>query len=188
MVVNTACISGQPSSITFGAQNLTKVRSDVAGVVSLDIWYLIGPTAGTATITVTCSAGTVAASGVSVSMFGALQSSQPNASALSAANNTSVVSISTTVTTTVPGCWIIDNVIDAVSRISCGWTPTSPQVMLGCNGAGNASSVLKDADEAASFTLTETHPSSALSWGSAAAWRPSNFVFGPRATMMGFGV
>jgi hypothetical protein len=59
MVVGVSIRDGTVSvlNITYGTQNMTKIRSDVrtANLIRSELWYLIAPSSGTATITVTLS-------------------------------------------------------------------------------------------------------------------------------------
>jgi hypothetical protein len=64
------------SSITYGAQSLTKIRSDFnsGGSIRSELWYLIAPASGTATVTVNLS-GYAAATGGSCTYTGVAQTS-----------------------------------------------------------------------------------------------------------------
>jgi len=57
LIVNVSILaSGTVSSITYNSVNLTKIRSDVNGVYTNELWGLVAPATGTKTITVTLSA------------------------------------------------------------------------------------------------------------------------------------
>jgi hypothetical protein len=69
------------SSISYGAQSLAFARADSnAGYVRSEIWYLIAPASGTATVTVTLS-GTSMATGGSCTYTGVAQTSPIDANA-----------------------------------------------------------------------------------------------------------
>jgi len=70
------------SGITYGAQSLTFIRADTHsdGSVRSELWYLIAPTSGTATVTVTLS-GTSRATGGSCTYTGVAQTSPIDANA-----------------------------------------------------------------------------------------------------------
>ena len=70
------------SGITYGAQSLTFIRADThsGGFVRSELWYLIAPASGTATVTVTLS-GTSRATGGSCTYTGVAQTSPIDANA-----------------------------------------------------------------------------------------------------------
>jgi len=55
--------AGTVSSIDVSGQAMTKLRSDVNGVYTSEKWYLVNPTSGTRTVTVTLSASLTAIAG-----------------------------------------------------------------------------------------------------------------------------
>jgi hypothetical protein len=55
--------AGTVTSITYGGVALTKLRSDVNGVYNSEVWYLIAPASGSATITVNLSASITSIAG-----------------------------------------------------------------------------------------------------------------------------
>lgn len=98
----------RPSSVTFGAQNLTEAVYQ-AGAVStgVSIWYLAAPTVGTDTITVTpagaCSTGLRG----SAQSFTGVDQSTPIDAVNSAAGSSTSATASVTVVTDL--AWLIDS-------------------------------------------------------------------------------
>lgn len=190
LIVICATVSGNATGVTYNSVAMTNTFSTSAGAVALDHFFLAAPATGANTITITCSVGSIATSGCAISCFGIKQSGQPNATAVSATNNTNQTTQSTTITTSVGGCWVIDNYIDAVSRLSCLTTPgavgtgLSLQYQIGCNASGNSGTHVECALPT-SITVTETAPTSVLSWHNAVAYAPTSYFF-PK-TMTGLG-
>lgn len=55
--------AGTVSTITYGGVSLTKLRADVNGIYNSELWYLIAPASGSATVTVTLSASLTSIAG-----------------------------------------------------------------------------------------------------------------------------
>ena len=190
LIVITATLSGTATGVTYNGSAMTSMLSTTAGVVNLRHWFLAAPSTGSNTITVTCSAGSLAVSGCAVSVFNIKQTGQPNATAVSANNNTSQTTQTTTITPSVAGCVVVDNYLDAVSRISCLTTPgavgtgLSLQYQIGCNASGNSGST-KFCMLPTSTNMTETAPSSVVSWHNAVAYEPVSLIFPKTNTGLG---
>lgn len=103
LLVGTGCNSGTVSSITYGGTGLTKIANISNGTVGeVELWGLVGPPAGTATVLVTNSVPTYV-SGISASYTGVNQSALPSIHGTSTANNPLSVSL----TTTVDKSWLV---------------------------------------------------------------------------------
>lgn len=64
LVVGVAIfLAGTVSSITYGGVSLIKLRADVNGVYDSELWYLIAPASGSATVTVNLSASVTSIAG-----------------------------------------------------------------------------------------------------------------------------
>lgn len=178
LIVNTCVLGGGMTSITYNSVAMTLARSDVKGVTELNTYYLFSPSTGTNTITINYTA-IAYGSGGALSVFGAKQSSQPNASAVSSTNgNINQTSISTTVSPTVKGCWVVSNSVEALSRLSCGWSPSAGQVQFACHGAGNSSSYYPNFPATnVSKTMTDATGSSNTKWQNAVAFAPDHFGY-----------
>jgi len=109
----------RPSSVTFGAQNLTEAVYQAGAVSSgVSIWYLVAPTVGTDTITVTpagaCSNGLRG----SAQSFTGVDQSTPIDASNSAAGSSTTATVSVTVVT--DQAWLIDSLyhFDSSSNVA----------------------------------------------------------------------
>ncbi len=108
LVVTTSQRSAAiPTGITYAGTPMTQmVRSDSNAVIFSTIWYLINPPVGTANIVVTYAASPNHFQGNGISLYNVNQTNPVDAQA--GANALSPGPISTTITTTTPGAWIVD--------------------------------------------------------------------------------
>ena len=178
LIANILILGGGLSSITYNGVAMTLARKDVQSVVELSTYYLVAPATGANNIVINWAPGTAYGSGGGLSLFGAKQTGQPNASAVSGTNgNASQTSISTTVSPTVKGCWLVSNSTEALSRASCGWTP-SPGIQFACHGAGNSSSYYPNWPASdVSITMTDSTSASNTKWQNAVAFAPDHFGY-----------
>jgi hypothetical protein len=92
------------SSVTFGAQNLTKLSdADDANWVSAEIWYLANPTVSTNTITVTCSSSDQVGAGAA--NFGGVDTTTPWGTPVTASGSSTTATVN--VTSVNSGEWTI---------------------------------------------------------------------------------
>ncbi|MCX8151240.1 MAG: hypothetical protein N3D85_07045 [Candidatus Bathyarchaeota archaeon] len=103
--IRTASVS--VLSITYGAQSLTHIRSDIhpGGNIRSELWYLIAPNSGTATITVTLS-GSSKVVGGSASYSGVAQTAPVDSQAGGTGTSTAP---SQGITVNTANCWIVGN-------------------------------------------------------------------------------
>lgn len=115
------------TSITFGAQTMTKIRQDTSSTnnVSASLYYLLAPTAGTATITVNGSS--VATLIVASSWSGVKQSAQPDAQAGKGTANQTSSGPSLSITTVADNSLIVDCISAEANRTALG----ASQISLG---------------------------------------------------------
>lgn len=108
----TTLAHASAASVTFGAQALTRVTgsfaaSNTSQFVSTELWYLLNPTVGTATITVTFASNeTGGIMGGAVSLAGVLQAA-PEAVAVAGGTDLTTA-YSRTITTLTNGAWLVD--------------------------------------------------------------------------------
>ncbi|MBP7113978.1 MAG: hypothetical protein KBA40_00825, partial [Candidatus Peribacteraceae bacterium] len=108
------------TSLTYGGQALTKIRSDSsAGRTFTELWYLLDPPVGTASISLTYNqpyAGAMTA--------GAITLTGVDASPIDAQNGTAAASVN--VTTATANAWVVDTIAtEGVSGFSVGAGQTS---------------------------------------------------------------
>ncbi len=99
--------SCQASTVTFGAQSLTKIAQNVAGAGPYEctsLWYLLAPTVSTNTITVTYQSSIVDRTAGAVGLYNVKQAA-PDASG---SNANSAGATSTNITTLVDNSWVVD--------------------------------------------------------------------------------
>lgn len=98
---------GSITGVTYNGVALTLINTSTSAGDNnqVSLWYLMAPATGTNTVIVSASAGVSATDGVSSSYTGVNQTSIPNASNIN--STTSGSPLSTSVTTTVDGCWTI---------------------------------------------------------------------------------
>ena len=94
------------TGITFNADALTPIRSDVTGNVRTSLYFMVAPdTGGEYTVAVTLSASVNGAIGGAISYTGAAQTGQPDAN--NGANNSTGTTAATTVTTIADNSWAV---------------------------------------------------------------------------------
>jgi len=126
------------SSITYGAQSLTFLRADThpSATIRSELWYLIAPTSGTATVTVTLS-GTSKATGGSCTYTGVAQTSPLDANGGGTGTSNSP---SRSVTVNTANSWLLGHLavsgsIRTVSSEGSGQTLRWDQVTTGGSAA-----------------------------------------------------
>ena len=107
------------SGVTFGPQTMTRVpgsfaASSTSQFVSTELWYLLNPTVGAGTITVTfADSQTGGIMGGAVSLAGVLQAAPEAVAALGGTDLTGAFSLA--ITTATNGAWLVDVVGNASS-------------------------------------------------------------------------
>ncbi len=149
------------SGITYGAANLTKAvgRTADEGVwAGVELWYLVNPTVGTATVTVTMTAGVSAMGGLSVTLSGAAQQA-PEATS-SNSTTTDATSLAQAVTTLTDNAMVLSMF---GTNLEDSQTSGQTQVIsaLGANGGGGCRGTLGSAIKTPAGSQNMTWTSSA---------------------------
>ena len=127
LIVSSGNYNASPtvSGITYGSQNLIKIDDDIIGSDGrCELWYLLAPTVGTATITVTYS-GTAGRRGIGgMCFYDVAQTAPVNAVT---ASSTSGTTVGGNVTPTTAGSAIVDGMSDisgssnVTLSLTAGW-------------------------------------------------------------------
>jgi glucose/arabinose dehydrogenase/chitodextrinase len=114
-------------SVTYNGASLIRVRQDdeTTNNVYSSLWYLVNPTVGTHTITVTYTAAVTEAFGMAASFTGVDQASPIDANA--GFIHPGVMSLNQTITTATSGAWLVDVQYAGADGSA---TPTSGQTVL----------------------------------------------------------
>lgn len=163
------------SSVTYGGVNLTKLRhdriNDGVRYWSNEIWYMIAPPIGTATVTVTAGNGTFNyLVGTALSLFGVDQTNPVDAQ--NGATSTTGSTISTTVTTVAANAWLTDCITASaqpISAVGAGQTQrTARNVGADAVGVSTVNGKASPGAEVMDWTQNASGP-----WAtSSASWKP----------------
>lgn len=153
LIVGLSISSGiSASAVTYGAQSLSHIITQFGANPDAEMWYLLSPTVGTATITVTFAASTAFAVGSSVSYFNVASVGSSNG----AHGSTSPASVTVSANSG-------DLVVDTLAGNTGSWsadpsqTPRWNQVMGG-TGAGS------DKPAASPVTMTWSITATTVYW------------------------
>lgn len=102
------------------------------------IWYIINPSAGTKTVTVTTSSSSYIDGGFAQYYTGASQTGQPDASISKATSTTNT--ITQTITTVADNCWVVMGGISDNGGVSAGAGMTTRASQAGAFVAGDSNS------------------------------------------------
>jgi len=136
LIVSSGNYNASPtvSGITYGSQNLIKIDDDIIGSDGrCELWYLLAPTVGTATITVTYS-GTAGRRGIGgMCFYDVAQTAPVNAVT---ASSTSGTTVGGNVTPTTAGSAIVDGMMwqegdgNVVQNRTLGWGSSLSSINL----------------------------------------------------------
>jgi hypothetical protein len=157
------------TSITYNGANLTKIRSDDAGNIRTELWYLVVPASGSHTIQVTFSGNNINVQAGAVSLTGVDQSSPLDANNGATGSSPSP---SVSITTVADNAWVIDSLmVENTPSITVGAGQTSRWSEDNANSRGRGST---EGPRTPAGSVT-------MSWslGSSQPWRISAASFTP---------
>lgn len=175
------CVQIRPSgasvsSITYGSQNLTKIRSDTNGNRISEIWALAGPLVGTAAITVNLTGSPTNSSAEALSFNGVDQITFNDAN--NGANSAATTNATVSVTTVADDALIVDSVCagqdDGVATPAAGQTVIAKITATGAHtGAAGYRKYISPAG-ATTMNYTITSSNEAISAASFKPYQVSN--------------
>lgn len=99
------------TTVTLGAQNLTRIRQDVLGTVdSIEWWGLANPTSGAGTVTVNTAGTCFFMAGHAISLTGVSQSAMVASQTSTIDGTDTATSISTNISNLIANAWVLDAV------------------------------------------------------------------------------
>jgi hypothetical protein len=148
----------QVSSITYGSQSLTRIRRNqgpTGSAITSELWYLIAPASGTATVAVTLT-GSVQAAGGSVTYTGVRQTA-PTGSGANGFSSTPSWSVSvSTANSWLVGHLAIQGATATVQAEGSGQTIRWDQVTTGNRGHGSDKGPVGTGSQTMSWTLSQS--------------------------------
>jgi hypothetical protein len=178
LVVSTANpgTSVAVSSVTYGGTALTRLSQNLSAGASTEIWYLLNPPSGTATVSVSLASSAKFAGG-SVSYRNVHQTT-PFGTPVAATGSGGAISL--LVSNTRPVDWIIDSVAIQTSNTL---TPTSPQTQRWHNGSTGSGPSTGKVTSAGSTLPGTACGDVSLSWTAAnnAPWATIGVILRPSA-------
>lgn len=111
-----------PTSVTYNGVSMTKIF-DINGVTNQELWYLINPTSGANTVTITYSSSGTRKIGSASSYTGVKQTGQPEVQT-TPTRNPSTASLSQTITTSSNNSWVVMGGFSSASNLAPGTATT----------------------------------------------------------------